>query len=71
MNKVVYVVREHGNILVEALNHEGFEVVVGNGKPEAEHLARCNVLMPGGKVTVDATLLDRAQNLELIVKSGK
>ena len=70
MEKVVYVVREHGDILTEALRQKGFEVIVGNGKPDAEYLVRCHVLMPGGKVTVDAALLDQAPNLELIVKSG-
>ena len=70
MEKVVYIVRDHGDILAEALHQEGFEVIVGNGKPEPEHLARCHVLMPGGKVTVDASLLDQAPRLELIVKSG-
>ncbi len=70
MEKMVYVVRSHGDLLVEKLQQEGFEVVVGNGKPEEEHLARCNVLMPGGKVTVDAALLDLAPNLKLVAKSG-
>lgn len=70
MEKMVYVVRSHGDLLVEKLQQEGFEVVVGNGKPEEEYLARSNVLMPGGKVTVDAALLDLAPNLKLVAKSG-
>lgn len=70
MKKFVYVVREHGNILVDCLQQEGFSVVVGNGKPEDQYLAECHVLMPGGKVTVDGALLDKAPHLELIVKSG-
>lgn len=70
MKKMVYVVRSHGAVLVEQLQQQGFEVVVGNGQPEEKHLARCNVLMPGGKVTVDDALLDKAPNLELVAKSG-
>lgn len=70
MKKMVYVVRNHGDLLVEKLRQEGFEVVVGNGQPEQMHLARCHVLMPGGKVTVDGALLDQAPNLELVAKSG-
>lgn len=70
MGKMVYVVRDHGSILQETLEHEGFTVVIGNGIPEAQLLSQCHVLMPGGKVTVDSALLDQAPKLELIVKSG-
>lgn len=70
MDKMVYVVRNHGDLLVEQLRQHGFEVVVGNGQPEEKYLARCHILMPGGKVTVDAALLDLAPNLELVAKSG-
>lgn len=70
MSKCVYMVRDHGPKLRELLEQEGFRVIIGNGKPEREPLAQCHVLMPGGKVTVDTTLLDGAPMLELIVKSG-
>lgn len=70
MEKTVYVIRNHGDLLVESLQREGFEVVVGNGQPDEKHLTCCNVLIPGGKVTVDGALLDQAPNLELVVKSG-
>lgn len=70
MSKTVYVVRDHGSILKTSLEEQGFEVIIGNGQPQAEYLAQCNVLMPGGKVTVDAALLDQAPNLELVAKSG-
>ena len=40
MDKTVYVVRNHGDLLVESLQQEGFEVVVGNGQPEDKYLVR-------------------------------
>lgn len=70
MAKTVYVVRDHGNILKETLEQQGFSVIIGNGQPQEEYLAQCNVLMPGGKVTVDAALLEKAPHLELVAKSG-
>lgn len=70
MHKVVYVVRDHGSILKETLEQNGFTVVIGDGQPRKEHLAECEVLMPGGKVTVDAALLDQSPNLKLVAKSG-
>lgn len=70
MAKLVYIVRDHGNVIREELEKRGFQVTVGSGTVDPEILARCNVLMPGGKVTVDAELLSQAPNLELIAKSG-
>ena len=70
MAKLVYIVRDHGAVIREELEKRGFQVVVGNGTPDPEILARCSVLMPGGKVTVDAGLLSLAPNLELVAKSG-
>lgn len=70
MSKIVYIVRDHGSILKEQLEQHGFTVIIGNGQPQEEPLSRCNVLMPGGKVTVDAALLDKAPHLKLVAKSG-
>ena len=70
MSKTVYIVRDHGNIIRQALTEHGFEVVVGDGKIHMEPLSVCEVLMPGGKITVDSSLLDQAPNLKLVVKSG-
>lgn len=70
MEKIVYIVRDHGQIIKESLEKEGFTVIIGNGQLQPEHLAVCNVLLPGGKVTVDAAALDLAPRLKLIVKSG-
>ena len=70
MNKNVYIIRDHGQIIREELEKKGFTVTVGNGKVEQEHLSACNVLMPGGKVTVDKALLEQAPCLELVAKSG-
>lgn len=70
MEKTVYVIRDHGSLLKESLEQQGFRVIVGNGQPQSEFLSQCSVLMPGGKVTVDAALLDQAPELKLVAKSG-
>lgn len=70
MEKMVYLVRSHGTIIEEQLQAQGFHTYVGNGKLEAEPLAECEVLMPGGKVTIDQGVLEQTPNLKLIVKSG-
>ncbi len=70
MEKTVYIVRDHGELLRRGLEEQGFDVTVGDGTPREEHLSRCRVLLPGGKVTVDSALLDKAPELRLIVKSG-
>ena len=70
MQKKVYIVRDHGSVIREELEKKGFQVTVGDGTIEEKNLASCNVLMPGGKITVDKDLLDKAPSLELIAKSG-
>lgn len=70
MKKTVYVVRDHGSLLKDSLEQRGFTVIVGDGHPQDEYLSQCHVLMPGGKVTVDAALLDKAPQLGLVAKSG-
>lgn len=70
MDKKVYIVRSHGEILEQALTDHGFQVTVGDGSVQKEVLADCNVLLPGGKITVDEALLAQAPELKLIVKSG-
>ncbi len=70
MEKCVYIVRDHGAVIRDELEKRGFRVVTGNGSIENEYLSECNVLMPGGKVTVDRKLLGQAPVLELIAKSG-
>lgn len=70
MEKTVYIVRDHGSLLKEALQQYGFRVIVGDGQPREEFLSQCHVLMPGGKVTVDGALLDKAPLLKLVAKSG-
>lgn len=70
MDKKVYIVRSHGEILEQALVGHGFQVTVGDGSVQKEVLADCNVLLPGGKITVDEALLAQAPELKLIVKSG-
>lgn len=70
MDKKVYIVRSHGEILEQALAAHGFQITVGDGNIQKEALADCNVLLPGGKITVDEALLAKAPELKLIVKSG-
>lgn len=70
MDKNVYIVRSHGEILEQALAARGFQITIGDGNIQKDALASCNVLLPGGKITVDEALLAKAPELKLIVKSG-
>ena len=70
MSKCVYIVRDHGSVIREELGKHGFQVIIGDGQIAAEPVSVCNVLLPGGKVTVDRSLLEQAPCLELVVKSG-
>ena len=70
MEKKVYIVRDHGKLLVELLEKEGFQVVVGDGTLDDEKLSDCEVLYPGGKVTIDDEALRKAPELKLVIKSG-
>lgn len=70
MDKYVYLARSHGDIMEKLLEENGFTSHTGNGTLDPEILAECEVLMPGGKVTVDAAVLDQAPHLRLVAKSG-
>lgn len=70
MSKCVYIVRDHGSIIRKELEKHDFQVIIGDGQIASEPLSVCNVLMPGGKVTVGRSLLEQAPCLELVVKSG-
>lgn len=70
MKMTVYEVRDHGALLKELLKEQGFTVRIGDGHIDEALLSDCEVLLPGGKVTVDKSVLDKAGELKLIVKSG-
>ncbi|MCD7955166.1 MAG: hydroxyacid dehydrogenase [Lachnospiraceae bacterium] len=70
MEKYVYMVRSHGNVIEKLLDENGFKYYTGDGLFKLEILSRCEVLLPGGRVTVDKKILDQAPYLRLIVKSG-
>jgi len=70
MEKNVYLVRSHGSLIEKLLEANGFPYQTGDGVFHPELLSQCEVLLPGGRVTVNEEILNQAPGLRLIVKSG-
>lgn len=67
MRKNVYIAWDENELIKRVLADNGFAIILGNGSLQREHLAQCEVLIPG-KCSIDRDVLDQAPHLKLISK---